>query len=194
MMLTTTSRFSLLVGAMVLLSTTVSAQSNVYGDSESPRRSRTPSYDVQINSNIRGAEVYIDGRLQRGGAPVRVSLEEGTYTIRVEARGYEIFEERVRVRGNVTIFAQLIAPKAFIQLRVPDEYLNDTVRDPWRLIDLYVDGRLRREARIEVEPGWHDIAIVSGGLKIEREFRFEAGRTYTIDLLLQADIGGRWEN
>ncbi|MFP4550662.1 MAG: PEGA domain-containing protein [Spirochaetales bacterium] len=179
---------------MLVASVAVSAQAGTFGDSESPRRSRTPVYDVQINSNIRGAEVYIDGRLQRGGTPVRVSLEEGLYTIRVEARGYEIYEERIRIRNDRTIYVNLIAPTAFIQLRVPDEYLNDTARDPWRLIDLYVDGRLRREARIEVEPGWHDIAIVSGGLKIEREFRFEAGRSYTIDLLLQADIGGRWEN
>jgi hypothetical protein len=88
----------------------------------------------------------------------------------------------------MTVRAELLPPTATIILEVPVEYLNDRVRDPWSEIDLYIDGRLRNEAQVEVDPGYRDVTIVSGGLRISNEFRFEAGETYSIELILRTGL------
>ena len=169
------------------------AQSGTFGDAEpDPPRPVIRTYEVRITANVRGASIYVDGRYQ-GQAPQTLRLREGTYEIEVEARGYESWGRRVTVRRDQTLNANLIPPTAVVLLRIPPEFLNDTLVDPWRLIDFYVDGRLRPGARVDVEPGWHTVSLVIGGLKLEREFFFEAGRTYTVEVFMRADISTRSE-
>jgi hypothetical protein len=168
---------------LMVITTALFAQSGATGD----RRSAPAvvNHQLTVRSNVRGAEVYIDGVRQRETAPATFTLRPGSYTIRVEARGYRSWEERITLRSDQTVIADLVPPTATILLQIPSEFLNDRVRDPWRMVDLYVDGRLRTESRIEVEPGYHDVTIASGGLKIDSELYFEAGRTYTLELIMR---------
>ena len=144
---------------------------------------------------MRNATIYVDGERQWDRAPTTLRLAPGTYTFRAEARGYETWQERITVSGNVTINIHMVPPVATLILRIPNELLNYEVRDPWRLIDIYVDGRARYENRIEVEPGWREIAIVSGGLRLEGDVFLESGKTYTVEMLLRMTVeetnGGR---
>lgn len=159
------------------------AQAGAAGDARGPS---TRLYELTVLANIRGADVYLDGVRQRETTPATFRLRPGVYRVRVEARGYESWEETVTLRtGDVTVRANLVPPTATVILEIPSTYLNDRVRDPWRLIDLYIDGVLRNEARVEVEPGYRDVTIVSGGLAFESEFFFEAGREYTLELILR---------
>ena len=178
---------------LALLPASLFAQSQVFGDDDDPPSAPVVrTYEVRITANVRGASVYLDGRYQ-GRTPQTLRLREGTYEFEVEARGYERFRQQVTIRADRTINAQLLPPTAVVLLRIPSEFLNSDERDPWRLIDFFVDGRLRREARVELEPGWHRVAIVSGGLRLEQEFFFEAGRIYTMELFMRADISTRSE-
>lgn len=173
----------LLVGAVGLF-----AQAGTFGDSDDDDgrgRGRTVTHQLTVRSNVRGADIYIDGVRQRQTAPATFTLRPDTYTIRVEARGYQSWQGRVELESDQTVVADLLPPTATILLQIPSEFLNDRVRDPWREIDLYVDGRRRTESRVEVESGYHDIAIASGGLMIENELYFEAGRTYTLELIMR---------
>ena len=163
----------------------VAAQSGATGDRRDPSPART--HALTVTANVRNAEIYIDGVRQRQTTPATFTLRPGNYTIRVEARGYDSWQTRVVLTSDQTIRAQLVPPTATVILQIPAELLNDRVRDPWRLIDFYLDGRLRNEARIEVDPGYHDVTLVSGGLKLEREFFFEAGRVYTLELFMRLD-------
>ena len=174
----------LILVMLVLLPAVVSAQSDATGN----RIDRARSYELTITSNVRDATIYIDGTRQRRRTPGTFELRPGGHTIRVEARGYEPFETRIELTSDMTVQAELLPPTATIILEVPVEYLNDRVRDPWSEIDLYIDGRLRNEAQVEVDPGFRDVTIVSGGLRISSEFRFEAGETYSIELILRTGL------
>lgn len=148
----------------------------------------TPSYELTIASNVRGADIFINGELQRERTPATLTLRRGTYDIRVEARGYRQWSQTVTLTRDTRVFAELTPPFATIVQRVPDEYLNYRTRNPANQISIYVDGQLRNESRIQVPEGWHDVAIASGGLRIENEFYLEAGATYTLELILRMNI------
>ena len=175
------ARFAFLVVLLSVVPALAFAQSGATGN----QRDQPRTYQLTVTSNVRGAEIYIDGVRQRETAPATFTLRPDTYTIRVEARGYQAWQVRVELDSSQSIRAELLPPTAIVVLRVPNEFLNDRVRDPWRMIDFYIDGRLRREGRIEVEPGYHDVELVSGGLSFQDEFFFEAGRTYTLELILR---------
>ena len=181
----------LAIVALVLLAgaAAVAAQSGTFGNSARPPAVR--SYRLTVTSNVRNAGIWIDGVRQRQTTPATLTLRPGTYTVEVEARGYQTWRTRVTLDSNQTVHAVLVPPRATILLEIPSQFLNDRVRDPWRLIDFYLDDRLQRHTRIEVDPGYHRIAIVSGGLRIEQEFHFEAGRTYTIEAILRLVLSDR---
>ena len=147
-----------------------------------------PTYQVTITSNVRNADIYVNGELQRGATPATLNLRRGTYEIRVESRGYLPWVETVSVNSNTTIRAELLPPFATVVLEIPREFLNDDIRNPFSLIDFYIDGQLRREARIQVRSGRHQIAIVSGGLRFEGEVFLEGGMTYTLELILRLNL------
>ena len=178
------SQRRLIAALLVLVTCTagLSAQSGTFGDSPRPV---IRSYQLTVTTNVRGADVFLDGVRQRQTTPVTFNLRPGTYTIRVEAEGYQTWLTTVRLDRNQTIRAELIPSFATVILEIPRDLLNDRVRDPWRLIDFYLDGRLQRRTRIEVEPGYHLVTVVSGGLKIEQEFFFQAGRTYTVETIMR---------
>lgn len=173
--------------ALAFIATVTGIAAAQSGAAGGTTQTRPSVFAVTINPSVRDAQIYVDGVLQRRGT---VQLERGTYVIRVEARGYMPWEQRITITGPRTITVSLVPPTATVVLRIPSEFLNDRIRDPWREIDFYVDGRLRNEARVEVEPGRREIMIVSGGLQFRNFFTFEAGRTYTIELLLRASLLG----
>jgi hypothetical protein len=161
-------------------------QAGATGDRRDEPRPR--AYELTITSNVRRADIYIDGVRQREGTPATFRLRPDTYSIRIEARGYQTWQGRVTLDSDQTIRAELLPPTATVYLEVPSEFLNDRVRDPWRMIDFYIDGRLRTGSRIEVDSGYHDVTVASGGLQFESEFFFEAGRTYTLELIMRMSL------
>ena len=170
----------------LLAAGTVAAQSNTAGP-----RERITSHEVTVIANVRGAQVSVDGVRATQTSPATFTLRPGTYTLRVEARGYLTWEERIVVAGARVIRVTLLPPKATLILDIPREYRNDRVRDPWRLIDVWIDGRLRTDTRIELDPGYHTITIRSGGLQFENELYFEAGRVYTLEIILRMSLSQR---
>lgn len=171
------------VAIMVLLPAALCAQSGVTGG----RRSVT-YYQVTVNANVRGAEIYIDGVLQKSAVPATFELAAGTYEFRLEARGYLSWRQQVTIEGNRTIRAEMLPPTATVIFRVPSDYINNAVRNPHNLIDYYIDGRLQRADRVEVQPGRHTVAIVSGGLRFESQLYFDAGQVYTVELIMRVSL------
>jgi hypothetical protein len=174
--------------ALLLVPALAFAQSSSTGN-----RRTIPDYTVTITANVRDAQVFVDGSLRSRVTPATVSLQRGTYTIRVEARGYEVWEERITVDSDRTIRVQLRQPYATVLLSIPREFLNTDIRNPMAQIDFYIDGQLRDESRIQVRSGTHRVAIVSGGLKFEGEMYFESGMIYTLELILRLNMIQRVE-
>ena len=179
------NRTRILLAALILLVLPVLA----FGQSSTTGNQRViPTYQVTITSNVRNADIYVNGELQRGTTPATLNLRRGTYEIRIESRGYLPWVETVSVTSNTTIRAELLPPHATVVLEIPREFLNDDIRNPFGLIDFYIDGQLRREAQIQVRSGRHQIAVVSGGLKFEGEMFFEGGMVYTLELILRLNL------
>ena len=147
-----------------------------------------PTYEISITANVRDAQVFINGQLQSRSVPATLTLAGGTYTIRIEAPGYDTWEERVVVNGPQTLRVTLRQPFATVILSIPREFLNDDIRNPLSQIDFYIDDRLERGARVQVRSGTHRVTIVSGGLKFESDVYFEAGMVYTLELILRLNL------
>ena len=146
------------------------------------------TYQLTIASNVRNAEIFVDGVAQRVTTPATLNLRQGSYEIRVESRGYLPWVQTVLLRSNTSIRADLIPPFATVVLETPREFLNDRVRNPQNLVALYIDGELHRESVVQVRAGHHQIEIVSGGLKFEGDVFFEGGMTYTVELILRLNL------
>jgi hypothetical protein len=170
---------------LVFLATATFAQNSTRGDAV---QIQPATYRVNVTSNVRGATIYVDNVRQWTRTPATLRLTRGSYLFRIEARGYQVWQERITVSGNTSIYAELQPPVAIIMFEIPNELLNYDVRNPWRLIEIYVNDMLRYEQRIEVEAGWTEIAIVSGGLRLESEVYLEAGKTYTAEMLLRLAV------
>ncbi|MBN2353357.1 MAG: PEGA domain-containing protein [Spirochaetales bacterium] len=61
---------------------------------------------VQFTSNVRGAQVYLNGKLM-GRTPVVQKLPINDYQVRVTAPGYEDYNETVRILHDMTVNAEL---------------------------------------------------------------------------------------
>lgn len=65
-------------------------------------------YQLSIESNIRGAQVYLDGAYA-GITPFVSFVRSGTYTISIRLDGYEDYTKTIRVNGSYRLYASLKA-------------------------------------------------------------------------------------
>jgi len=69
-----------------------------------------------------------------------------------------------------------------VTLNVPDHVKKQGPRGGD--LRVFVDGRPVNEEKFRVLPGARTIRIAIGGVVLEQEFYFQAGRNYEIDLVL----------
>ncbi len=112
------------------------------------------TYRLRITSNVRGATVSVNGRDQRGSAPMNLTLEEGTYTVEVSANGYVNRSERVRLTRNRTVNFEL-EPVTY-RVRV-NSNINGAV--------VYINNRREGTAPLnrQLEAGTYEIRVESDG-------------------------------
>ena len=113
--------FALVVLVLLLLPALAFSQTSTRGNQRD-----IPSFDVSITANVRDARVYVNGELRSRSVPVTITLSRGTYTIRVEAPGYDTWEERVMVDGPRTFRLTLRQPFATVVFSVPREQVSKT--------------------------------------------------------------------
>ena len=168
---------------VLLLPSLAFAQTTTTGNQRQVR-----TYAVNVTANVRGAAIYVDGALQRATTPATLNLRAGSYEIRVESDGYRPWIRTVAVNNSVSLRAQLVRPFATVRLEVPREFINYETRNPENQILFYIDDQVRRGAEIQIQSGYHRIAIVSGGLRFEGDVFFEAGMEYTLELILRLNL------
>ncbi|MFP4484218.1 MAG: PEGA domain-containing protein [Spirochaetaceae bacterium] len=125
----------------------------VFAQAGARGRSRTVSYTLTVNSNVRGAQVRIDGE-DRGTTPLSVTLSRGQYDLQVSADGYRSYTERVAMNGDTTIDATL----------EPIEYslrIDPNVDDARIVVENVGDGR--GSANFRVRPGNYTVRITAQG-------------------------------
>lgn len=115
---------------------------------------RRSAVQVQIRSNVRGAEVYL-GKM-RGRTPFTFKIAPGYYTIRVSAKGYTTFNGRINVSKNRY---QTIN----ITLQPLTVYVNISANIKGARI--YLNNRPRGEtpAGIRLTPGTYNLRLEADG-------------------------------
>ncbi len=133
----------------LVLTSAVFAQAGARG------RGRTTSYTLTINSNVRGAQVQIDGE-NRGSTPVSVTLSRGQYDLEVRADGYRTYTERISINGDTTINADLEAINYTLSVSANVNNAEIVVEG---------EGEGRGSLRIAVQPGEYRIRASADGYR-----------------------------
>ncbi|KGE73836.1 PEGA domain-containing protein [Spirochaeta lutea] len=169
-----TSRIGTLILAALLM---ILAASGLFAQASAGGRSRggVSTVTLQIDSNIRGANVYINNDLQNRGAPLTLELRPGTYSIRVTAKGYQDFETTVNLTGNQTIRADLQPPQ--FSLSVNTNVSNAQV---------FVNGNRigTGNSSASLNPGTYTIRVTADGFQ-EYSGRVTLNGNQTVSAILQ---------
>jgi hypothetical protein len=138
------------------------------------RAPRVRQYNLRINTNVRGARVYIDGK-SMGRAPVRERLRAGRHRIKVTARGYRDYEETVNLNRNRTVRANLKRRRP--PLRVFSLRVTANVRGA----RVYIDGKSmgRAPVREQLRAGRHRIKVTAPGYR-DYEETVNLNRNHTV--------------
>lgn len=144
------------------------------------------NFSLTVTSNVNGAEVFLNGR-RMGQAPLHTTLAPGTYELRVQAGGYEVFTAQVNVNRNTSIHAQLQGRLAMLHIVIPDQFLNANSehgrgdrRRAENDVRVFIDNREVNRENLRVRQGNHTIRFESGSFMVQQSFYFYGGRDYTI--------------
>lgn len=137
-------------------------------------------YQLSINSNISGANVFINGNPQ-GRTEYSNQLQPGTYNVRVSEYGYRDFTITVNLNHNRQIYAYLEPAYAQVQVKLNNSILDPKDKGASGKVDIYIDGNRRNGRSFQLTPGQHTIRLVSGAFSVEETFNFQPDRYYSIE-------------
>lgn len=133
--------------------------SRTISESISPRTELDPYHielitedhsSIQINTDVKGASVYINGNY-KGTTPLTISgLYTGTYDLEIRKKGYEPIYHTIRVQKGKQRVYSLKMHKLTGRLIVNNAPAGSLI---------YVDGTLQNSNIMRVEVGYHRIKI-----------------------------------
>ena len=135
----------------------------------------TMTYGVTVNSNVRGAVIYIDNVRQTDTAPASFTLPGGNHTFKVTAPGYDTYERTINISGALTVNAILNAVGH--TLKIQSNVNNATV---------YLNNTRHGTAPVEitVSPGRYTLKVTAPRYK-DYETTINVNRNDTITAYLQ---------
>lgn len=112
--------------------------------------------------NVKEAKVYVN-EVARGKTPFKERFQTGEYRIRIEAEGYEQFEQIVMVNANTTV-SKTVFMKEKASATAPNIAQDPTVSIITQPSEAYVfiDDELRgiSPVKVQLKPGTHNVRIV----------------------------------
>ncbi|MFW6119513.1 MAG: PEGA domain-containing protein [Petrotogales bacterium] len=135
----------------------------------------TQKYSLIVNSSPSGADVYIDNN-HVGQSPIRVSVDQGTHTLRLEKQGYQNHEETININSDTS---RSIALQEQVQTYRVE--INSNVYGA----NVYVDGsyRGRTPLVLNLERGSHDFEVeASGYSSYSQSFYISSDRVINVNL------------
>jgi len=139
---------------------------------------------LSVNSNPTGAKVYINN-IYSGITPLTLTLNTGTYTVKITKNGYLDYSETVNIRKNerYSINQPLIKLGKTATVNISTNPTYATV---------YIDGvkvGLSPLFFYKIEPGYHEIRVTKEGyLEYYGEFTIKDGETKTLPLISLAKL------
>ncbi|SIP92836.1 PEGA domain-containing protein [Alkalispirochaeta americana] len=136
-------------------------------------------FTLQVESNIRGARVFINGN-PRGMTNHSERLRPGRYTIRVSEMGYQDWETTLDLNRDERVVAQLQPALATVRVNMPSGLLNSRERNPSNLVRVRVNGEVQSGSSFQLPAGRHTVSLESGGLELRQDISVLPGQSYTI--------------
>ncbi len=120
-----------------------------------------PTHQLSLTSTPSGASVYIDGSY-KGRTPLNISLQQGTYSLRVERDDYRTHEERFTLDRNISKSVNLVPVTRRYSL---------TVRSSPSRAEVYIDGSYsgRTPLEITLNEGTYDVMLSLSGYEDYQE-------------------------
>lgn len=151
-------------------------------------RLRAPQeYKLSINSNVRGADVYINNNLV-GRTPYQGTLTQGNYSVRLSAGGYYDTSTSLTLSNNQSINLNMQPMTVSVNIRIGDESFIRNVYNWDNQLKVWVDGNPVQGVNFQVTPGTHRVRVETGIFSLERNFDFNLkngnNRTLTLSLEL----------
>lgn len=134
------------------------------------------TYQFSLSSTPSGASVYINGTY-RGNTPLQISLNQGTYNLRVERAGYRNYEERFTIDRNMSKNVDLVPIIQTHQLSVTSSPSGAGV---------YIDGnyRGRTPLQLSLQQGTYTLSVeMEGYRKYEERFTIDRNMTRNATLV-----------
>jgi hypothetical protein len=167
----------ILIITFIMLSVVSIAVFSQTGRRRGRSSNKTPQYTLTVTSNVSSAQIYLDGAYQKASPTHRFTLDEGTYTITLKAKGYEDGSATVNLNSDQSIRINLNPLKATI---VPAKHHPDFI--------IIIDGKQQGSGPVQVLPGTHTIEFRIGALSAKGTYTFEAGETYRVQPTLGIDF------
>lgn len=103
---------------------------------------------INVNSNVEGVSVFVDGALQTGNPPYKLS--PGVHKLMVEKKLYKTFETDIEVVHNQT------KP---VTVRMEPTFITMQITSKEKETEIWVDGALVaiQKAKVDLEYGMHTI-------------------------------------
>lgn len=136
-------------------------------------------FTLTIVSNAEGAAVFINDEMA-GETPLQIKLPPAIYELRLEAEDFFELSRRVNLDQNRRLNITLKPATSIVNFVIPEQFLNHRIENPLGQFRLFVDAERQKELEFKVFEGIHHIRIVTGGLSIEEELEFEAGKAYML--------------
>ncbi len=135
----------------------------------------TQKYSLIVNSSPSGANVYIDNN-NVGQSPIRISVDQGTHTLRLEKQGYQTHEETININSDMS---RSIALEEQVQTYRVE--INANVYGA----NVYVDGNYRGKTplTLNLERGSHNFEVeASGYSSYSQSFYISSDRVVNVNL------------
>ena len=150
------------------------------GDREVYANLQAVEYSLNVDPNVDGAQIEIEGKGQARGS-MRVTVTPGTYRVTITAPGYDDFTTRVTVRGDQTLRPELTPSTVTVRVVIPDSMRSGGPKDDNdESFTVFIDGDQFTGSTFQVRPGRRDFRIVSGAWAAEGRFVLRPGEEYTL--------------
>lgn len=140
------------------------------------------TFQLSVNvANVKDAQVLLNNA-PAGNAPFNTQLAPGTYTVTVQAPGFNPYTESFTHVGPKSINVSLTPAMGTVTIVIPAASINTDMKGGhWSEIQVIIDGVAQKGQTVQVAPGRRLIKVISGGLQVEGFYEIQAGRNYTFE-------------
>lgn len=167
-------KLKLIIGLTVLMmfmSTAAFAQrGGVLGGSSSNSASKTEQHTLRVNVSPSDADVFINGDRYSSR---RIQLDEGRYSVRVTAAGYQDYNAQINLNRDQTLNINLQPIQYSIRI-------NANVPDPV----VFVNNTRQNGSRFSLSPGNYVIRVEAPGFQVlTRRINVTGNRVFNVSLV-----------